>query len=98
MSKKYEERVQDLLKKMTVEEKVGQLQQCGPSIVGAFEVSFGELLDMMFDGRISEEEFGRLMAGATLRISMKKPYALVKLVLIMVLKMQQLQISYRRLQ
>lgn len=65
MSKKYEERVQDLLKKMTVEEKVGQLQQCGPSIVGAFEVSFGELLDMMFDGRISEEEFGRLMAGAT---------------------------------
>lgn len=64
MSKKYETQIQDLLAKMTLEEKVGQLQQCGPSLVGAFEVSFEELLDMMFDGRISQEEFGRLMSGA----------------------------------
>ena len=28
------------------------------------EASFEELLDMMFDGRISEEEFGRLMSTA----------------------------------
>ena len=62
--KPYEEKVKDLLSKMTVEEKVGQLQQCGPSLVGAFEVSFSELLDMMFDGRISQEEFGRLMGTA----------------------------------
>ncbi|MCC8045970.1 MAG: glycoside hydrolase family 3 C-terminal domain-containing protein [Clostridiales bacterium] len=64
MSKNYEPQIQDLLAKMTLEEKVGQLQQCGPSLVGAFEVSFEELLDMMFDGRISQEEFGRLMSGA----------------------------------
>lgn len=61
----YDEKVKDLLSRMTVEEKVGQLQQCGPSLVGAFEVSFSELLNMMFDGRISQEEFGRLMSTAT---------------------------------
>lgn len=60
----YDEKVKDLLSRMTVEEKVGQLQQCGPSLVGAFEVSFEELLNMMFDGRISQEEFGRLMSTA----------------------------------
>ncbi len=68
MSKKrvgeYESRIQELLGQMTLEEKVGQLRQCGPSLVGAFDVSFEELLDMMFDGRISEEEFGRLMSTA----------------------------------
>lgn len=65
MSKSYEEQIQKLITRMTLSEKVGQLQQCGPSLVGAFEVSFEELLDMMFDGRISEEEFGRLMSTAT---------------------------------
>lgn len=59
----YEEQIRDLLSQMTLEEKIGQLQQCGPSLVGAFEVSFEELLDMMFDGRISKEEFDRLMAN-----------------------------------
>lgn len=60
----YEERIKTLIAKMTIKEKAGQLQQCGPSLVGAFEVSFEELLDMMFDGRISQEEFGRLMSTA----------------------------------
>ncbi len=62
--KDYEGRIKELLGKMTLEEKVGQLQQCGPSLVGAFDVSFEELLNMMFDGRISQEEFGRLMGTA----------------------------------
>lgn len=62
--KDYDERIKELLGKMTLEEKVGQLQQCGPSLVGAFDVSFEELLNMMFDGRISQEEFGRLMGTA----------------------------------
>ena len=64
MSRKYEDRIQELLNKMTLQEKVGQLRQCGPSLVGAFEVSFEELLDMMFDGRITQEEFARLMGTA----------------------------------
>lgn len=64
MAGQYEERIRELLEKMTLEEKAGQLQQCGPSLVGAFEVSFEELLDMMFDGRITKEEFDRLMGTA----------------------------------
>lgn len=64
MKRDYERQIQELLGKMTLEEKVGQLQQCGPSLVGAFEVSFEELLDMMFDGRISQEEFEKLMGTA----------------------------------
>lgn len=64
MSKDYEKQIRELREKMTLEEKVGQLQQCGPSLVGAFEVSFEELLDMMFDGRITQEEFDKLMGTA----------------------------------
>lgn len=60
----YEEQIKSLILKMTLEEKVGQLRQCGPSLVGAFDVSFDELLNMMFDGRISKEEFDRLMGTA----------------------------------
>ncbi len=60
----HEARIAALLKEMTLEEKVGQLRQCGPSLVGAFEVSFSELLNMMFDGKISKEEFERLMSTA----------------------------------
>ena len=40
MKKDYEKQIQELRKQMTLEEKIGQLQQCGPSLVGAFEVSF----------------------------------------------------------
>lgn len=58
----YKQQIQDLLSKMTVEEKIGQLQQCGISLVGTFEVSFEELLDMIFDGRISKQEFDQLMS------------------------------------
>lgn len=64
MKKNYEQHIQSLLSQMTLEEKIGQLQQCGPSLVGAFDVSFGELLNMMFDGRITKEEFDRLMGTA----------------------------------
>lgn len=64
MNKNYEERIRELRAKMTLEEKIGQLQQCGPSLVGAFDISFDELLNMMFDGRITKEEFDRLMGTA----------------------------------
>lgn len=64
MKKDYEKQIRELREQMTLEEKIGQLQQCGPSLVGAFEVSFEELLNMMFDGRISREEFERLMGTA----------------------------------
>lgn len=49
---------------MTLEEKVGQLVQCGPSLAGAFDVSFDELVNMVFDGRISKKKFDDLMSSA----------------------------------
>lgn len=58
------QRVESLIQEMTIEEKIGQLNQISPSIVGGFDVSFEELIEMMTDGRISKEEFGRMMAGA----------------------------------
>ena len=33
MKRDYESRIQKLLSQMTLEEKIGQLQQCGPSLV-----------------------------------------------------------------
>ena len=56
MKRDYEKQIRELREQMTLEEKIGQLQQCGPSLVGAFEVSFEELLDMMFDGRITSQD------------------------------------------
>ncbi len=56
--------VADLLSRMTLEEKIGQMNQESPSIVGGFDVPFSELIEMMTDGRISQEEFGRIMSTA----------------------------------
>ncbi len=56
--------VEDLLSRMTLDEKIGQMNQESPSIVGGFDVPFGELIEMMTDGRISQEEFGRIMSTA----------------------------------
>jgi len=56
--------IDELLEKMTLEEKVGQLNLESPSIVGGFDVPFEELIEMLTDGRISQEEFGKIMATA----------------------------------
>lgn len=55
-------KVEDLLSQMTLEEKIGQMNLESPSIVGGFEVPFEELIEMMTDGRISQEEFQKIMA------------------------------------
>ena len=65
LTQEQKDKVQSLVSQMTVTEKIGQLHQLSPSIVGGFDVSFEELIEMMTDGRISHEEFGRIMAGAT---------------------------------
>lgn len=64
ISKEQEQSIRELLEKMTVEEKVGQMHQLAPSIVGGFDVSFEELIEMVTDGRISNEEFGKIMSTA----------------------------------
>ena len=56
--------MEELLSQMTLEEKIGQMNLESPSIVGAFDVPFEELIEMMMDGRISKEEFGRIMSEA----------------------------------
>ena len=59
-----EKRIQDLLSKMTLEEKVGQLHQAGGSIVGAFDLSLEEILTMVADGRMTEEEVHKMFSEA----------------------------------
>ena len=58
------QRIEELLSQMTLEEKIGQMNQESPSIVGGFDVPFEELIEMMTDGRISKEEFGKIMSNA----------------------------------
>ncbi len=57
-------RVKELLSQMTLEEKIGQMNQESVSIVGGFDVPFEELIEMMTDGRISQEEFEKIMSTA----------------------------------
>ena len=65
LTKAQKARVRDLMSRMTLEEKIGQMNQESVSIVGGFDVPFSELIEMMTDGRISHEEFGRIMSTAT---------------------------------
>lgn len=58
------QKVQDLLSQMTLEEKIGQMNLISPSIVGGFDVSFEELIEMVGDGRISHEEFDKILNNA----------------------------------
>ena len=57
-------KVESILSQMTLEEKVGQMNQESPSIVGGFDVPFSELIEMLTDGRLPQEEFERLMSTA----------------------------------
>ena len=64
LTKEQKIRVEELLSEMTLEEKIGQMNQESPSIVGGFDVPFEELIEMMTDGRITKEEFGKIMSSA----------------------------------
>ncbi len=58
------EKVEALLREMTLDEKIGQMNLESPSIVGGFDVSFEELIEMVNDGRIPQEEFVKIMSTA----------------------------------
>jgi len=64
LSDAQKQRVEELISQMTLEEKIGQMNQESPSIVGGFDVPFEELIEMMTDGRITKEEFGKIMSSA----------------------------------
>ena len=53
--KETEKKIDELLSKMTLQEKIGQLQQIGPSPVGGFEISDEEAEKMYIDGKISKK-------------------------------------------
>ena len=59
-----EQKIENLLAQMTLEEKIGQMNLEAPSIVGGFDVPFEELIEMVTDGRISKEEFQKIMSTA----------------------------------
>ena len=56
LSEDTEVRINELIEKMTVEEKVGQLTQIVPSLFGAFE----EIISKLVEGEISYEEFQKM--------------------------------------
>ncbi|SDB23970.1 glycoside hydrolase family 3 N-terminal domain-containing protein [Butyrivibrio sp. INlla16] len=64
LTKEQTNRVEELLSKMTLTEKIGQMNQESVSIVGGFDVPFEQLIEMMTDGRLSKEEFETIMKTA----------------------------------
>lgn len=58
-------KIENLLSQMTLEEKIGQLNLESPSIAGGFDVPFSELIEMVTDGRISKDDFNKIMASST---------------------------------
>ena len=63
LSPEIEEKIENLIAQMTIEEKVGQLNQVGPSPVGGFEISLKEKKLMLKEGKITKEEFDRDING-----------------------------------
>ena len=59
-----EKRIRELLDKMTLEEKAGQLHQSGGSMVGAFDLTLEQILTMVDDGRITEKEAHEMLSEA----------------------------------
>ena len=59
-----QQRVDALLQKMTLEEKIGQMNQLSPSLVGGFDMSFEEMIEMAMDGRITQEELSEMFSKA----------------------------------
>ncbi len=64
LTREQKAKVEAVLSQMTLEEKIGQMNQESPSIVGGFDVPFSELIEMLTDGRLPQEEFERLMSTA----------------------------------
>ena len=64
LTEEQRDRVEKLLASMTLEEKIGQMNQESVSIVGGFDVPFEQLIEMMTDGRLSKEEFQKIMSTA----------------------------------
>ena len=58
-----ERKIDELLQKMTVREKIGQLHQLGTSPVGGFEISKQEMLKLLEAGRLTEEDYNNWVSN-----------------------------------
>lgn len=63
-----EARIEELLAKMTLHEKVGQMHQIAPSSVGGFEISKEEAKEMFEEGKITREEYEVVLSGTAFSI------------------------------
>jgi len=61
-----ERRVQDLIGRMTLQEKVGQLNLLGCSVIGAFELDRKALDKMYAEKKITKREYEHLISGKSL--------------------------------
>ncbi|MGV8981036.1 beta-glucosidase BglX [Clostridium sp.] len=53
----YEKRIDELIIKMTLKEKIGQLVQISPSLFGAFGMTQDEIIQKLVNGEITPEQF-----------------------------------------
>lgn len=56
----YENKIDRLIEKMTLKEKIGQVTQLSPSIFGAFGLTQDEIIQKLVNGELSPEEFEKL--------------------------------------
>lgn len=56
-----EKKIDELMSKMTLHEKVGQLNQVGPSPVGGFEISEEEAAKMLESGKITKQKYDSIV-------------------------------------
>lgn len=61
-----EKMIEELLGKMTLQEKIGQLSQVGPSPVGGFNISAEDAAQMLEAGKISREEYIAILDNSLL--------------------------------
>ncbi len=62
LTNEQEEFISDLMNKMTIDEKIGQLNQPGPSPFGGFGVSLETQKKLYDEGQITKEEYERILA------------------------------------
>ena len=61
-----EKMIEELLGKMTMKEKIGQLYQVGPSPVGGFNISAEDARQMLESGKINEAEYTAIIENSLL--------------------------------
>ena len=61
-----EKMIEELLGKMTMKEKIGQLYQVGPSPVGGFNISVEDARQMLESGKINEAEYTAIIENSLL--------------------------------